>query len=104
MALGFVFVATTAYAQTPVKPNAGPGPRQQIGPRIRAGVKSGQLTRPELKQLRERLGKLRLEARMMRKDGKQLTPEQRAKIRKELRGTGRMLFRLKHNKHHRRGK
>ena len=104
MALGFVLAASAAYAQTPARPNPSPGVRMQIGQRIRSGLKSGQLTRPELQQLRDRLGKIHKEARSMRQDGRQLTPDERAKLKRELRGASRMLFRMKHNRHHRRGK
>src|SRR5689334_8090084 len=100
VALGLMLIGSAAYAQTPQKPQRpGPAQRLNIGPRIRDGVKSGTLTKPELQQLRQRLAQIRKDAKAMRADGN-LGPGERRKLRGEWRMVSRALFRLKHNKRH----
>lgn len=99
LAVGLLLTASVAAAQTPQPPRqAGPRQLSQIGPRIRDGVRSGQLTRPELARLRERLTALRQRAKAMRGDGGTLAPEQRKQLRREWRQTSRMLFVMRHNR------
>jgi hypothetical protein len=98
-AIGLMLTGTMAYAQTPPQgaPGSGPAQRLHIPQRMRDGIRTGQLTRPEVRQLRQRFGELRQRARDMRADGT-LSPEERKTLRNEWRQTSRALFRMRHNK------
>ena len=106
LALGVMLMAPVAAAQTAQQPTpqAGPGQRLHIGPRIRDGVRSGQLVRPELQRLRQRLNQIRAHARTMRGSGGQLEPGERRELRREWRQASRALFLMKHNRFRRGGR
>lgn len=64
--------------------------------RIRSGVRSGQLTRDEARQLRERQRQIRNERRVYRADGT-LTRAERREIRSDRRDLGRQIRRERHD-------
>ena len=64
--------------------------------RIRDGVKSGELTRPEARRLAVRDRKFRAH-KMMAKADWRVTRGERRHLKRELRRNGRHLHRLKHN-------
>jgi methylthioribose-1-phosphate isomerase len=68
--------------------------------RIREGVKSGELTRPEAKNLREDHKDLHQDIKEARSDGK-ITREERKDIRKEENKDSRKIYRKKHNERER---
>ena len=98
LALGLMLTSATAFAQTPqATPKSNHEQRRHIGQRVREGVRSGQLTRHEVKRLRHRFGQIRQHARKMRTDGA-LAPKDRMQLRQEWRKAGRALFLMKHNR------
>jgi hypothetical protein len=68
--------------------------------RIRQGVKSGELTRLEAKNLREDQKDLRQDVKLAKSDGK-ITRDERKIIRKEENKDSREIYRKKHNKRER---
>lgn len=64
--------------------------------RIRSGVRSGQLTRSEARQLRERQRQIRQERRVYRSDGT-ITRAERRDIRHDRRELGRQIRRERHD-------
>ena len=68
--------------------------------RIRQGVKSGELTRPEAKNLREDQKDLHQDLKLAKSDGK-VTRRERKIIRKEENKNSREIYRKKHNKRER---
>jgi hypothetical protein len=99
MALGLMLAATAASAQTrQTPPQPSPAEKLHIGPRVREGIRSGQLTRPEVQRLRQRFGRIRDHARELRGQASRLTPENRAKVLREWRQASRALYMLRHNK------
>jgi hypothetical protein len=105
IAIGLMSTGSMAYAQTPQQGGrrAGPAQRLHLPQRMRDGIRTGQLTRPEVQQLRQRFGELRQRARDMRADGT-LSPEERKTLRNEWRQTNRALFRMRHNTNRRNGR
>lgn len=92
-----LLAATVASAQTVVSPQAPAGqPGQNLGQRVRDGIKSGQLTRTEVQAIRGRLTALRAHARELRGSGT-LSPAERRELRGQWRRLNRMVFGLKHN-------
>ena len=67
---------------------------------IRQGVKSGELTRPEAKNLREDQKDLHQDIKLAKSDGK-ITPGERKIIRKEENKDSREIYRKKHNERER---
>src|SRR5437868_1038422 len=68
--------------------------------RIRQGVKSGELTRAEAKDLREDQKDLHQDIKLAKSDGK-VTPGERRMIRKEENKDSREIYRKKHNRRER---
>ena len=68
--------------------------------RIRQGVKSGELTRAEAKNLREDHKDLHQDVKLAKSDGK-VTKEERKIIRKEEKRNSREIYRKKHNRRER---
>ncbi len=64
--------------------------------RIKQGVKSGELTKGEIKRLEKEQAKIQHDKRAAKADGK-VTPQEREKIRREQRKSSRDIYRLKHN-------
>jgi len=64
--------------------------------RIRQGVKSGELTKGEARKLHQEQKTIQAEKQMAKTDGK-VTPEERAKLRKDQNKASRDIYRLKHN-------
>ncbi len=65
--------------------------------RIRQGVKSGELTKGEAAKLEKGEKKIQAEKKAMKADGK-VTPQERAKLHRDLNKESRAIKRLKHNK------
>ena len=70
--------------------------------RIRSGVRSGQLTRAEARQLREQRRLIREQRRVYRSDGT-LTRAERRDLRHDRRDLGRQIRRERHDNDNRRG-
>lgn len=64
--------------------------------RIREGVRSGELTRNEARQLHSQEKDIRKDKKEARADGV-VTPAERKEIRKDERSTNRNIYRKKHN-------
>jgi hypothetical protein len=64
--------------------------------RIKQGVHSGELTRPEARNLREDQKNLREDRKIAKSDGK-ITRNERKEIRKEQKKESREIYRKKHN-------
>ncbi|HMD01239.1 MAG TPA: hypothetical protein VKH37_13850 [Ferruginibacter sp.] len=64
--------------------------------RIRQGVKSGELTKPEARNLEKQEKEIRQEKRAARADGV-VTPVEKREIRQDERQTSRTIYRKKHN-------
>jgi len=64
--------------------------------RIREGVKSGELTKGEARKLHQEQKTIKAEKQMAKTDGK-VTPEERAKLRKDQNKASRDIYKLKHN-------
>lgn len=94
-------VASAAQtAATPQSPAA--GRRAAMGQRLRDGVRSGQLTRGELRRVRTRLAAIRAHATQLRAGG--LSRAERATLRREWHRASRLVFGLKHNQVRRGGR
>jgi hypothetical protein len=99
-----VVFAVTAYAQDPNPPQT-PATKTPVvrerqmnqKARIRQGVKSGQLTKGEARNLRQEQKTIQAEKQMAKADGK-VTPAERAKLRRDQNKASRDIYRLKHNK------
>ncbi|GAB3725520.1 hypothetical protein GCM10027594_07010 [Hymenobacter agri] len=93
-AFGLFAISYTATAQT-----ATPGitARQRTEQaRIRQGVRSGELTRPEAARLKTREADIREDKREAKADGV-VTRDERQDIRKDERQTSRAIYRQKHD-------
>jgi hypothetical protein len=66
-----------------------------IGQRMRAGIRTGDLTAGEVRRLRGRIQTLRTLAASLRAGG--LDARERQQLRAAWRGIGRQVFRLRHN-------
>ena len=98
-AVGLMLMAPAAAAQTAQpEQKARPGQHLRLGPRIRDGVRSGQLTKPELQRLRQRLTEIRARAKSVRGGARQLDPAERRQLLREWRKASRLLFLMKHNR------
>jgi hypothetical protein len=103
MLLLFVACSATALAQDPNPPQPGSAKTPVIKERqmnqrarIRQGVRSGELTKGEAKNLRQEQKTIQAEKRMAKADGK-VTPAERAKIRQDQNKASRDIYRKKHN-------
>ena len=94
-----VALAAPAAAQVPAAPRPhaqAAAPRApHFQERIRDGVRTGQLTRAETRQIRRHLRAFRAAAVRFRQDG--LTPAERMRLRLGLRRINREIYRLRHN-------
>src|SRR5262245_33362922 len=63
--------------------------------RIRAGIRSGELTRPEARRLEAAKAKSRVDERFLRQYA--LTAKERARLQKELSRASRQIYRQKHD-------
>jgi ABC-type uncharacterized transport system YnjBCD ATPase subunit len=68
--------------------------REQV--RIRQGIRSGELTRPEARRLEAEQARIRVDERFARADGT-LRPRERTRLNNELRHAGRDIYRQKHD-------
>jgi len=95
LALAVPAGAFAAQAQAGQPPAAG---RQvtPLGQRVREGVRTGQLTRGELRRVRARIAGVRRQAQQLRGDGA-FSAAERREIRRAWRGVSRHLFQLRHN-------
>jgi hypothetical protein len=95
--------SATALAQDPNPPQTGKKTpvikERQMNQkaRIRQGVRSGELTKGEARNLRQEQKTIQAEKKMAKADGK-VTPAERAQIRKDQNKASRDIYRLKHNK------
>jgi len=65
--------------------------------RINQGIRSGELTRREARQLEGGLARIRIDERFARLDG-HLTPAERARLERELTHESRSIYRQKHDR------
>ena len=65
--------------------------------RIRQGVKSGELTRVEAARLRRQEAQIRLNEARARRSGGEFTPQERARIQRQLNRESRRIYRQKHD-------
>jgi hypothetical protein len=70
--------------------------------RVRRGIRSGQITRDEAREIRERERQIRAERRAYRSDGR-ITREERREIRRDERGQDRFIRRQRRDDDRRRG-
>ena len=99
----FVACSATALAQDPNPPQTGSTKTPVIKQRqmnqrarIRQGVRSGELTKGEARNLRQEQRTIQAEKQMAKADGK-VTPAERAKLRRDQNKASRDIYRLKHN-------
>ncbi len=85
-------LATTASASTPVLDQR----QQSQAQRIRQGVRSGELTRPETRRLARGQRELRQDERMAKSDGV-VTARERARLDREADQQSRRILRQKHD-------
>jgi Spy/CpxP family protein refolding chaperone len=64
--------------------------------RINQGIRSGELTRREARQVESGLARIRIDERFARADG-HLTPRERARLQRELDRESRSIYRQKHD-------
>jgi hypothetical protein len=72
--------------------------REQV--RISRGIRSGELTRPEARRLEAQQGRIRVNERFARADGR-ITPTERHRLNTQLRHANRSIYRQKHDGQHR---
>lgn len=99
----FIACSATAPAQDPNLPPPGSTKTPVIKERqmnqkarIRQGVRSGELTKGEARNLRQEQRTIQAEKKMAKADGK-VTPAERAKIRQDQNKASRDIYRAKHN-------
>lgn len=80
--------STEVFAQNRDRNNRGRYNNRQDRQRVRRGVRSGQITRAEAREIREREQRIRAQRRGYRSDGV-ITPEERRQIRRGERGQDR---------------
>ena len=103
IAAGLMLTGSVAYAQatSPQKParaaRAEAAKRLHIQQRMRQGIRTHQLTKPEVQQLRQRFAEIRKQGKAMRADGT-LSRQERLKMHREWRKASRALFAKKHNR------
>jgi len=95
MVIGLTLAGPVA-AQTATTPGTGADrPRTLMAQRIRQGIRSGQLTRDEVAEIRQRLQAFRADVRQRRIDGS-LDKADRQALRQEWRRISRLVFVMKH--------
>jgi hypothetical protein len=94
--LGLALAAPVA-AQTTGQAPANPINPKLMQQRIRAGVRSGQISREELAAIRQHLQSFRQQLQAARANG-ELTPEQRRAFRQQWRQISREVYRARHNR------
>src|SRR5688572_14220980 len=67
--------------------------REQV--RIRQGIRSGELTRPEVRRLEAQQAKIRIDERLARRNG--LTAKERERLQKELNRASKNIYNQKHD-------
>jgi hypothetical protein len=89
-------LAGPVAAQTRQRPDVRTDrPKSLLAQRIHQGIRSGQLTRPEVREIRQRLQALRSDVKRMRADGT-LSKADRQALRQEWRRVSRLVFVKKH--------
>lgn len=93
-----VVISGQAYAERPHRPHdPGVNARQhRQGDRIKQGVRSGELTRDETRQLREERRNIRQEERAYKSDGK-LTRDERKDLHQDLNDLSKDIYTEKHD-------
>ena len=98
-----IVCTAAAFAQDPNTPPQGTTKTPEINKRqmnqrarIRQGVKSGELTKAEARNLRQEQKTIQAEKKMAKADGK-VTPAERAQIRKDQNKASKDIYRKKHN-------
>ncbi len=96
-----IATASTATAQTASCHKSGIGQTQhhQIE-RVDQGVKSGELTRPEIKNIKNDIQDVRQDIKLAKADGI-ITPAERKEIKQDQRQNSREIYRKKHNNRYR---
>ena len=67
--------------------------REQV--RIRQGIRSGELTRPEVRRLEAQQAKIRIDERLARRNG--LNAKERERLKKELNRASKNIYNQKHD-------
>ncbi|MFN8208293.1 MAG: hypothetical protein U0T82_12935 [Bacteroidales bacterium] len=93
-AMIFLFSAGISFAQNATPGVGGRQVRQHA--RINEGTRSGELTRPEARRLRNEQRKIQIEKKMAKADGK-VTPSERRFLRHEQRKANRHIHRQKND-------
>jgi GH15 family glucan-1,4-alpha-glucosidase len=103
--LGLLIAAPSAFAQVPQNSNPDQQPRvkqtrevKQVTQRMRAGVRSGELTRRELTRVRGQQAAFQQQVNAWRSASSSLTPDRRQSLK-----IRRLLFSLTHNQARRGG-
>jgi hypothetical protein len=101
MLLLFTACSVAAFAQDPPQSGSTKTPvvnerQKNQRARIRQGVKSGELTKGEARNLRGEQRTIQAEKQMAKADGK-VTPAERAKLRHDQNKASRDIYRKKHN-------
>lgn len=98
--LAFVFATTTADAQSRYRSHKRQYGKMQHSPhhRIQQGVRQGQITPWEARNLRYRHAKLRYHAAGARRDG-YMSPSERNRLQHQRRGLNGAIYRNRHNGH-----
>ena len=101
--LVFVACSVGAFAQDPNPPQTGTKKTPVINERqknqrarIRQGVRSGELTKGEAKNLRQEQKTIQAEKKIAKADGK-VTPAEREQIRRDQNKASKDIYRRKHN-------
>jgi methylthioribose-1-phosphate isomerase len=92
-ALAIIMAVTISNASAQIKPRA-----TNQHHRIKQGLRSGELTRAEAKNLREGQKDIRQDIKEAKTDDGIITKEERKEIKQEQRQESRKIFRKKHNK------
>ncbi len=92
-ALAIILAATTTDATAQIRHRA-----KHQHQRIKQGVRSGEITRAEAKNLREGQKEIRQDVREAKKDDGKITRDERKEIKQDQRQESRKIFRKKHNR------
>ena len=105
LALAMTLLTTASWAQDPRYPgppvrnyesiNARQREQQQ---RIREGIRSGELTRHEVRRLEAEEWRIRRNEAQVRRSGGQFTPRERYRIERQLNRSSRDIYRQKHDR------
>ena len=95
----FMLVAINLQAPAQTTPKVTQRQKNQQA-RIKEGIKSGELTRPEAAKLEGEQAKVQAEKRMAKADGK-VTPAERAKLRHDQNKASRHIYKEKHDREER---